>query len=103
LTANNVLVYPDGAIVGLSDSADEIIRVLCLNSPQWKRWRRTRMRIVELALAYDRELLLELLGYPENIPNLRACRAPPNTRPDGANDSYFERRRRAELPEIYFD
>lgn len=102
-TSDTVRVYPDGAIAGLTAEAAKIIRVLCLNSPAWKHWRRMWMRIVELAAQSDQELLRELLGFPEDLPDLRACRPPHNTRPEGVDESYFARRERGELPERYVE
>jgi hypothetical protein len=103
LTAETTRVYPDGTIVGLTTEANEIIRLLCLNSPAWIRWRRIWVRIFELAAENDEELLQELLQFPEDLPNLRACRVPQNTRPDGVEQSYFARRERSVLPQVYLD
>ncbi|MGH7137987.1 MAG: HNH endonuclease signature motif containing protein [Pirellulales bacterium] len=102
LTAEAARVYPDGTMVALSDEADEIVRYLCLNSPVWKRWRRMWIRIVELALERGADdLIQDLLGFPKDLPNLRLCRAPRNARPAGIEESYFARRERGELPEIF--
>jgi hypothetical protein len=101
LTADAVRIYPDGAIVGLTSEAAKIVRVLCLNSPGWRRWRRTWIRIIELAAECDRALLRELLGFPEDLPKLKACRVPRNTRPEGIQKSYFAQRERGDLPELY--
>ncbi len=103
LTREAVRIHPDGAIAGLTPEAARIIRVLCLNSPAWKRWRRMWMRIVELAAESDEDLLRELLGYPKDLPDLRALHPPYNTRPEGIEQSYFARRERGELPDWYVD
>lgn len=103
LTAETVRIYPDGTMAGLTANAERIIRVLCLNSLAWTRWRRTWIRIVELAAVHDPELLRELLGYPSDLPNLETCRAPRNTHPEGVQDSFFARRTRGELPETYLN
>ena len=101
LTSRNVRVYPDGTVVGVTDNAERIIRVLCLNSPAWKRWRRTWIRIIELAEENDPRLFRELMGYPRDLPDLRLCRAPENRRPEGIVESFFERRKRGELPDTF--
>lgn len=100
LTAETTRVYPDGSLVGLTAEAETIIRFLCLNSPSCKRWRRTWIRIVELAAENDEKLLRKLLGFPDDLPNLKLSRAPRNTRPEGVRDSFFARRERGELPEL---
>lgn len=101
LTVGNVRVYPDGTLAGLTSDADKVIRLLCLNSPKQTRWRRTWIRIIELAEESDPDLFRELMGYPADLPNLRRSRSPENTRPDGISDSCFARRERGELPEFY--
>lgn len=101
LTSNSVRVYPDGTVVGLTLDATKIIRVLCLNSARWKRWRRTWIRIIELAADHDRDLLRMLLGFPDDLPNLNQCRAPRNERSDGIAQSCFARRERGELPGLF--
>jgi hypothetical protein len=101
LTSVSVRILPDGTITGLTADADRIIRLLCLNSPGWIRWRRTWIRIIELAAENDFELLQDLLGFPEDLPNLAACRAPRNSRAEGIDQSFFARRERGELPELF--
>lgn len=101
LTSENVRVYPDGSIAGLTPDAARLVRVLCLNSTRWKQWRRMWIRIIELAAEHDRVLLKTLLGLPEDLPNLKQCRAPHNTRPDGIEKSWFCRRERGEVPEFF--
>jgi hypothetical protein len=103
LTSDAVRIYPDGTIAGLTPNAAKIVAVLCLNSPLWKRWRRTWIRIVELAAERDQDLLRELLGFPKELPNLKACRARANIRPEGIQESFCARRERGELPELYLD
>ena len=75
----------------------------CLNSPAMTRWRRTWLRIIELAEAGDLELFRELMGYPRDLPNLASCRVPENIRPEGIDDCYFARRERGELPPAYLE
>ena len=101
LTSRNVRVYPDGALAGLTADAERIIRLLCLNSTEYKRWRRMWIRIIELAEDDDPGLLRDLLSYPRDLPDLRTYRAPENSRPDGIAESFFERRKRGELAETY--
>ena len=48
-------------------------------------------------------LIRELMGYPLDLPNLANCRVPENTRPEGIDDSYFARRERGELPQVYVE
>lgn len=102
LTAETTRVYPNGSIAGLTPEAEMIIRALCLNSPGLVRWRRTWVRILELAADNDQDLLHDLLAFPDDIPNLRILRAPQNSRPDGLANSYFARRERGDLPKLFW-
>lgn len=77
------------------------MRLLCLNSPAQVPWRRTWIRIIEFAKERDPQLFRDVMGYPDDMPNLRRFRAPENTRPEGVVDSYFARRERGELPDVY--
>lgn len=101
LAWESLRVYPDGTIAGLTVDAAKIIRVLCLNSTRWKQWRRTWIRIIELAVDRDRDLLKTLLGFPDDLPNLKQCRAPRNARPAGIEESWFARRERGQIPELF--
>ena len=103
LTSDDVRVYPDGSLVGMSDSAARIIRLLCLNSAALTRWRRTWLRIIELVEAGDPELYNQLMEYPLDLPNLANNRSPGNSRPEGIDNSFFARRERGELPDVYFE
>lgn len=101
LTSASVQVYPDGSIAGLTPAARRIIEVLCLNSPKWMRWRQIWIRILQLARKYDPEHYRQLMAYPDDLPDLAACRTPNNRRPDGVEQSCFARHRRGELSDTY--
>jgi len=46
--------------------------------------------------------LQQLLGFPDDLPDLQRKRPPgKNRRPEGISTSCFERQRRAELPFVY--
>jgi hypothetical protein len=102
LTDGSVRVYPDGTLVGLTDNAEKVIRVLCLNSPALIRWRRTWIRIIQLVEVHEPELFRDLMRYPDDLPDLKRCRVTENTRPKGIEGSYFARRMRGELPDVYY-
>lgn len=64
------------------------------------------MRIVALAQTEqaqidDPELYQELVGFPDNLPDLRKMKPPKNSRPEGIEESWFARRERGELPLTY--
>ncbi len=101
LTSANLRVYPDGTLKGLSADAERVIRVLCLNSPKLKQWRRMWIRIIELAEEYDAEHYRQVMGYPDDLPDLSACSVPTNAKGEGVEHSAYARRQRGELPETY--
>jgi hypothetical protein len=75
---------------------------LDLDGDDYRQWRLTWMRIIDLAAEYDRELYLQLMGFPRDLPNLRQLRPPGgNSRPDGIENSHYEMRQRDELPDEY--
>ena len=102
LAADQVRVNPDGSIEGLTDGAKKLIEILCLNSETFKRWRLIWIRNIELAKEYDAQQYQRLMGFPDDLPNLRLLRPPGgNRRPDGINVCYYAKRQRGELPETY--
>jgi hypothetical protein len=102
LTEENVDVEEDGAIVGLTDDAARMIRLLDLDSEDLRRWRQTWIRILELTQQVDLPLYEHLMGFPDDLPNLSRLRPPEgNSRPSGLKASYFARREHGELARTY--
>lgn len=89
LTSKSIIVQEDGA-VAVRDNAPhsrqvkKLIQSLCLNSEQWRRWRRLWSALIALSAKHDRSLHDRLTGSPPDPPNLRRLRPPcGNTRPQG--------------------
>jgi hypothetical protein len=102
LTAEHVRVKADGTIEGLTRAARKIIRVLALDSESCNRWRRLWLRNIELATEHSPDQYLELMGFPDDLPDLsRLCPPGGNSRLDGVEQSYFAQRQRGELQETY--
>ena len=100
LTADAVRVNPDGSIEGRSPDVRRLIEILGLDSDSCRRWRSMWMRIVELAEAYDQDHFRRIMGFPDDLPRLDQS-PPVNTRPEGVEQSWYAKRRRGELPEVY--
>lgn len=99
MLAEQLVVHEDGAITGLTNDADRLIRMLDLDDEEYRRWRRTWIRILELAERFDPPLFRQLMGFPEDLPDLSRLRPPGgNSRPAGIGESYFEQRKRGTLP-----
>ena len=77
--------------------------MLDLDDDDYRDWREMMIRILQLARERDPELYLQLMGYPDDLPDLsrRRRRPPNNTRPEGIEESSFAKRERGELPETY--
>jgi hypothetical protein len=100
LTAETVRVNPDGSMEGQSADARKLIAILGLDSDSYRHWRLVWMRNVELAKEYDSEHFRRLLGFPDDLPRLNQS-PPDNTRPEGVQQSWYAKRQRGELPEVY--
>lgn len=102
LLRSTVAVQPDGSIRGETPEAIATIDHLGLNDQHYIGFRRVWMRIVEIVAASRPQSLAEILGYPDDLPDLSKLRPPGgNAKPEGVEQSYFRRRERGELPEMY--
>lgn len=101
LSSEFVVVFADGVISGDQPHADQLIRQLDLNSPKLRQWRVMWMRILELAKEREPSLYQQLAGFPDDLPNLGRLRPPGNSRPNGIEVSWYAKRQRDQLPEIY--
>ena len=94
----NIKVQSDGTIVGYSPDALSLIEKLRLNGASMVHFRRIWLEIIALAARFDPELHNQLMGFPDDLPDLSLLRPPDgNSRPEGIEKSYFVRRERGEL------
>ena len=102
LLADTVSVEPRGRLVGLTDATRRLIAEMRLNHPRLVHFRRLWLEVVAMANRFAPELYRQLMGYPDDLPNLGRLRPPQgNKRTDGIANSCYERRKRGELPETY--
>jgi hypothetical protein len=102
LRSTTVTVARDGSIRGRTQEAKRVIDLLQLNDPSYLRRRRLILRIVELAAKHDRMLYRELMGFPDDLPDLSRLHPPAgNSRPAGVAKSYHALRQRDKLPATY--
>lgn len=59
------------------------------------------MRIVTLAEEHEADLYHQLVGFPDDLPNLGMLKPPGNDRSEGLGECWYARRRRGELPSVY--
>jgi hypothetical protein len=101
LRSENVATLPDGSLRGRDSVTQRLIRQLDLNSPRLKSWRVMWMRIVSLAESRDTDLYHQLVGFPDDLPDLSKLRPPQNRRKEGLEQCWFARRQRGDLPNVY--
>ncbi len=102
LVASDVWVTEDGVIHADAPDAARLIELLGLDSPQSTEFRLLWIGIVALAERYDPSLYRRLMGFPDDLPDLKRLRPPGgNTRPDGVRTSYFVKRKDGLLPVTY--
>jgi hypothetical protein len=96
-------VDADGAIEARNALGQVLVEGLRLDSPELTYQRRLVLRVVRLAEQKNNvALLLRLLSYPDDLPNLGAKRPPGgNACPKGVAASGYEQRRRGELALLY--
>jgi len=102
LTAANVWVTDDGVIHTDNPEALKLIEALGLDSAQATELRALWIDIIALAADNDESLYQQLMGFPDDLPNLARLRPPDgNSRPEGVGKSYFAARARGTLAKIY--
>ncbi len=102
LTGPAVRVEEDGTIHAADPEAARLIELLGLDSPQSAEFRMLWIGIASLAARHEPELYRRLMGYPDDLPDLRRLQPPGgNSRPEGLANSALARRERGELPACY--
>lgn len=94
-------IQANGTVRALNADGRKLCDVLLLNSKPNVDHRRQWMRILKIVEASDQSLYEELMGFPQDIPDLRNKRAPQNSKPGGVKNCYFAKRERGELPPTY--
>jgi hypothetical protein len=96
-------VNDEGIVEAKSALGVVLIAGLKLDNPEITYQRKMLLRLVCLAEEKNHlPIIRKLLGYPDDLPNLKQKRAPGgNTRTAGLEDSCYERACRGELPLIY--
>jgi 5-methylcytosine-specific restriction endonuclease McrA len=99
--AESMKVVESGTVEALDESGEILVEVLNLNERDRVRYRKLLIdTLSSLAPEKEEEILCQWLGFPDDLPNL-SNRQAANSRPDGINQSYYEKRSRGELPPRY--
>jgi hypothetical protein len=98
-------IHDDGQIEAKDQNAvgKTLIDELSLNDPLAIERRRIMIGMLRTLAEYNRPMFVEWMRYPKNLPNLddKQNKPPHNSKPEGLAQSYFEKKRRGELPEVY--
>lgn len=94
-------VGANGAITPLNKQGKRLIRELRLNHPGYTRWRFVRIQELHSLARNDPKIYELAMGFPQELPDLRKLQVESNSRPQGINESWHEKRRRGELPRVY--
>ena len=102
LLSSDVTVSRNGSIQGHTKEAKELIDLLRLDSVSYRKRRRMMLEIIAIAAKYNRTLYRELMGFPDDLPDLARLQPPEgNSRPNGVKNSCSAQRERKKLPAIY--
>ncbi len=94
-------VNQKGEIRALNDKGTTIIEALYLDADRFTRMRKTILTLLVEARPGS-ETLKHFFGFPEALPDLSSEPAlTRNSRPPGIAESYWERKKRGQLPEFY--
>jgi hypothetical protein len=95
-------VNADGTIEAINDVGHTLVLSLRLDRPERVRQRRLIIETLSgIQKAGNARQLHDWLGFPEELEDLRMLKPPTNDRLEGIEQSWFARRARGELPEIY--
>ena len=107
---------PDGSVTPLDRAGERYVEILGLDAPHLINFRRRTFRthrrleelidligddVDELDDADVLDEIADLLGYPDDIPDLRRKRHKLNSKPKSEVQCYFARLERREIPAIY--
>ena len=104
--SEHFLVTDDGHIKGLTPEGQDLIDLMHLDESPALETRQKVLRILRIKAAMPDNaevhcLLLDYLGFPDDLPDLSEPRPPANDKKDGIKESWFEKRQKGELPELY--
>jgi len=94
-------VHKNGSIEALNDDGKLLVDVLVLDDPHAEDFRRRLIGTLLSLAKCDRNLFVDWMRFPDDLPDLTQSPPPSNSRPGGIAESHFERKKRGELGEVY--
>ena len=93
-------VSEDGRIHPLNDQGQIVINAFRLDSRDANERRALVLDAIR-CLKNQGKSLVQWLGFPSDLPDLRQMKPPSNTRPEGLDNCFYVLRERGRIPEIY--
>jgi len=101
LLRSSLAVHKDGRLETTTPEAAEIVETLRMDARSATKTRNCWVQLIQLAKENDLELYLNLMGPPEDLPDLDRLKPPSgNSRPRGIIESYHAKRLRGEIPSV---
>ena len=94
-------VNADGTITALNKQGSLLIEILRLDNEDYTRFRNLVIQTTNVLATHHWPTFVMWMSYPEDLPELGKLRPKGNSRPSGIHKSFFERRIRGELAEVY--
>jgi hypothetical protein len=98
-------IHEDGRIEAKNHSHEgqALIDELALDDSLTVDRRRCMIGMLRTLAEFNWPMFVEWMRFPKNLPDLnhKDNKPPHNDKPDGVAQSYFERKNRDELPEVY--
>lgn len=99
--AECLAVSKSGKIKALNKKGQRLVDELALDNESLTEFRRLIIGTLLGLLRHDWARFVDWMGFPVNLPNLTRHKPPRNNRAKGVSESWFARRARGELPEVY--
>ena len=100
-----IRVHKDGRIEAVNDDeqAKLLISRLALDEPSAREHRRLILGTILSFARSNWQMFVQWMRYPEDLKDLshQDYTPPTNSKPDGIKQSYYEKRLRGELPQVY--
>ena len=91
----------DGHVVSLNQHGEKLRLTLLLDSRKNVDYRSRMMRNLSALRSDHPDHYQEMMGFPDELPDLRKKQPPSNTRPQGALGCFFALREKGQLPQTY--
>lgn len=94
-------VNNDGTITALNATGQILIDEFRLDNEDYTNYRRMIIETVRVLAKHEWSTLVLWMCYPDNLPDLSKLKPPGNSKPKGIKHSFYARRARGSLPNIY--